>query len=225
MLWQKKMTAILGKGENTIQFLTEQGIKLTEKQQEMLLDTNYPFYEYDVLNILKSSFLPQIFIPADDELCTLEEFVALGKKIYAIPCYAYLGDVTNSVTGDKAAQKFEDDYLEELFDYLDEVCIKAVTYMPARNTEAQLKRLKKLCVDRNKFQISGEDINSPRQNFICYAMEKPEFTNLIDSTWALIAHERATEKNPDDSFFSEKMEKMYPNVEDRIVYFKSLIKS
>ncbi len=219
-----KITSVMGKGEGTIRFFEENNVTLSEKNRTMLLDTSYPFYEYDVLGILKSSFIPQIFIPADDELCTLKEFVALGEKINAIPCYAYLGDVTDSVTGDKAAQKFEDDYLEELFAYLDEVGIKAVTYMPARNTAEQLARLKDLCVKHNKFQISGEDINTPRQDFICYAMERDEFTNLIDSTWALISHERETEKDENNAFFSEKMEKEYPNVEDRIAYFKGLIK-
>jgi len=39
-------------------------------------------------------------------------------------------------------------------------------------------------------EISGEDINSPRQSFICKALDDPAFSNLADSTWALIRHER-----------------------------------
>ena len=42
------------------------------------------------------------------------------------------------------------------------------------------------------FQISGEDINSPRQSFIIRAMENPMFANLIDATWKLIEHEKNT---------------------------------
>ncbi|NLJ94350.1 MAG: PHP domain-containing protein [Clostridiaceae bacterium] len=220
----KKITDKLGKGEPTIKFLRDQNIELSEKNLQMLQDTEYPFYEYDVLGILKSSFVPQIFIPADEELCTLDEFIELGKKISAIPCYAYLGDVTDSVTGDKAAQKFEDDFLDELFEYLDQKDINAVTYMPARNTKEQLDRFKKLCDQHNKFQISGEDINSPRQDFICYAMENPEFANLIDSTWALIAHEKEVSKDSEKGFFGPEIVNNYPNVKDRIDYFKSLIK-
>lgn len=219
-----KITSKLGKGQATVSFLEKQGIILSDSELMMLRDENYPFYEYDVLGILKSSFVPQIFIEADEELCTLEEFVQLSKEINAIPCYAYLGDVTDSVTGDKAAQKFEDDYLDELFAYLDKKGINAITYMPARNSKEQLGRLKKLCVEHNKFQISGEDINSPRQDFICYAMENPEFSNLIDSTWALIAHEAESQKNSGNTFYSENIVKRFPNVEDRVDYFKSLIK-
>ncbi|NLZ71000.1 MAG: PHP domain-containing protein, partial [Clostridiaceae bacterium] len=65
--------------------------------------------------------------------------------------------------------------------------------------------------------------NTPRQNFICYAMENPEFANLIDSTWALIAHEKIANQDPDKAFFSTQMLQRYPKVEDRIDYFKSLI--
>lgn len=219
----KKITDKLGRGDATIKFLEEQNISLSEKNLTMLKDVDYPYYEYDVLGILKSSFIPQIFIPADEELCSLDEFVKLGEEISAIPCYAYLGDVTDSVTGDKAAQKFEDDFLDELFDYLDQKGIQAITYMPARNTKQQLDRLKALCHEHNKFQISGEDINTPRQNFICYAMENPEFANLIDSTWALIAHERVANQDPEKAFFSKQTIQTYQQVEDRISYFKSLI--
>jgi len=168
--------------------------------------------------------VPQIYIDATDELCSIDQFVELGKKINAVACYAYLGDVTDSVTGDKAAQAFEDSYLDELFNFLDKKDINAVTYMPARNTPEQVARLKKLCVEHNKFQISGEDINSPRQDFICYAMENPEFSNLIDSTWALIAHERESQKDADETFFADSIIKRFPKVEDRVAYFKSLIR-
>ena len=43
-----------------------------------------------------------------------EEFVKFVSDLGAIPAYAYLGDVGDSVTGDKKAQKFEDDFLPEL---------------------------------------------------------------------------------------------------------------
>ena len=39
------------------------------------------------------------------------------------------------------------------------------------------------------FQVSGEDINSPRQSFVIRAMEDPRFQNLIDAAWRLIDHE------------------------------------
>ena len=180
----------VGKGQPMIDKLTSMGMSLTEKQRTMLLDTEYPFYEYDVLGMLKGTFVPKIYIDADDECPKLPDMVALCKEVDAYLCYAYLGDVGNSVTGDKKAQKFEDDYLEDVFECLKEEGVGAVTYMPTRNTMDQLNRLRSLCDQYGMFQISGEDINSPRQSFVIRAMENPMFANLIDATWKLIEHER-----------------------------------
>ena len=179
----------VGKGQGMIDKLTALGMTLSEKQKTMLLDTEYPFYEYDVLGMLKGTFVPKIFIDATDECPKLADMVKLCKDVDAYLCYAYLGDVGDSVTGDKKAQKFEDDYLDDVFECLKEEGVKAVTYMPTRNTPAQLERLRGLCDRYGMFQISGEDINSPRQSFVIKAMENPMFRNLIDATWKLIEHE------------------------------------
>ena len=179
----------VGKGQGMIDKLTSVGMNLSEKQKTMLLDTEYPFYEYDVLGMLKGTFVPKIFIDATDECPKLPDMVKLCKEIDAYLCYAYLGDVGDSVTGDKKAQKFEDDYLDDVFECLKEEGVTAVTYMPTRNTPAQLERLRGLCDSYGMFQISGEDINSPRQSFVIRAMENPLFQNLIDATWKLIEHE------------------------------------
>ena len=179
----------VGKGQGMIDKLTSVGMNLSEKQKTMLLDTEYPFYEYDVLGMLKGTFVPKIFIDATDECPKLPDMVKLCNDIDAYLCYAYLGDVGDSVTGDKKAQKFEDDYLDDVFECLKEEGVKAVTYMPTRNTPVQLERLRGLCDEYGMFQISGEDINSPRQSFVIRAMENPMFANLIDATWKLIEHE------------------------------------
>ena len=188
----KKLTAQVGKGEAMVAKLADMGLTLSEKQQKQMLDTGYPFYEYDLLGILKSAFVPKIFIDATDECPKLSHMVALCKQVDAWLCYAYLGDVGDSVTGDKKAQKFEDDYLDDVFVCLKEEGVTAVTYMPTRNTPAQLERLRGLCDQYGMFQISGEDINTPRQSFIIRAMENPMFQNLIDATWKLIEHEKNT---------------------------------
>ena len=182
----------VGKGQPMIDKLTELGMTLSEKQKALLLDTEYPFYAYDVLGMLKGTFVPKIFIDATDECPKLPDMVKLCKEVDAYLCYAYLGDVGDSVTGDKKAQKFEDDYLDDVFECLKEEGVKAVTYMPTRNTPAQLERLRALCDQYGMFQISGEDINTPRQSFIIRAMENPMFQNLIDATWKLIEHEKNT---------------------------------
>jgi len=180
----------VGKGQGMIDKLTALGMSLNDKQKSMLLDTEYPFYEYDVLGMLKGTFVPMIFIDATDECPKLADMVKLCRDVDAYLCYAYLGDVGDSVTGDKKAQKFEDDYLDDVFECLKEEGVTAVTYMPTRNTPAQLERLRSLCDRYGMFQISGEDINSPRQSFIIRAMENPMFQNLIDATWKLIEHEK-----------------------------------
>lgn len=185
----QKLVAQVGKGAAMVQKLADMGLSLSAKQEAQMLDTEYPFYEYDLLGILKSAFVPQIFIDATEECPRLKDMVRLCREVDAYLCYAYLGDVGDSVTGDKKAQKFEDDYLEDVFECLQEEGVKAVTYMPTRNTPAQLERLRSLCEQYGMFQISGEDINTPRQSFVIKAMENPMFQNLIDATWKLIEHE------------------------------------
>ena len=182
----------VGKGQPMIDKLTSLGMNLSEKQKALLSDTEYPFYEYDVLGMLKGTFVPMIFIDATTECPNLKDMVKICADVDAYLCYAYLGDVGDSVTGDKKAQKFEDDYLDDVFECLKEEGVKAVTYMPTRNTPAQLERLRGLCDQYGMFQISGEDINTPRQSFIIKAMENPIFQNLIDATWKLIEHEKNT---------------------------------
>ena len=186
----KKLTEKLGRGEKLIRFFEEEGIKLSEKQKAQLSDMEYYFYEYDVLGILKSAFISKIYIPADEECPDIAEVVRVAKEMDALLCYAYLGDVTSSVTGDKKAQTFEDAYLEELFDCICGLGVRAVTYMPTRNTTEQLSRLRGLCEKHGMIQVCGEDINTPRQSFVVRAMDNPEFANLIDTTWMLIEHER-----------------------------------
>ena len=187
-----KLVKEVGKGAPMVKKLQEMGLSLNEKQTAQMMDLEYPFYEYDLLGMLKGAFVPKIFVDATDECPKLPDMVKLCKDVDAYLCYAYLGDVGDSVTGDKKAQKFEDDYLDDVFECLKEEGVKAVTYMPTRNTPAQLERLRGLCDAYGMFQISGEDINTPRQSFVIKAMENPLFANLIDATWKLIEHEKNT---------------------------------
>ena len=186
----RRLVEQTGRGEAMVQRLSGMGIALSDKQRAQLADTGYHFYEYDLLGILKGAFVGKIYVDADEECPKVSQLVELCREVDACLCYAYLGDVEDSVTGDKKAQKFEDSYLEDVFECLKEEGVWAVTYMPTRNTHAQLERLRGLCVEYGMFQISGEDINSPRQSFVIKAMENPLFANLIDATWKLIEHEK-----------------------------------
>ncbi len=145
--------------------------------------------EYDRIAQLKKDFIPLVYIDAADECPGFRDFIDFCRLTGGILAYSYLGDVTRSVSGDKKAQKFEDDNLELLFQTLCDCGVKAVTYMPTRNTDAQLDRLRALCQRHGMMQISGEDINSPRQSFIIERMREDRFSNLIQSTWDLIEHE------------------------------------
>ena len=155
--------------------------------------------DYRQLGLLKSQF--NDYIPAGrDECPDMETALAFAAENGVIAAYPYLGDVTNSITGDKRAQAFEDSYLDELFSILFEMGVRAISYMPSRNTRAQLLRLRALCDQYQMLQISGEDINSPSQPFICEAARDPLFANLSETTWALIGHERAATEDISRSF-------------------------
>jgi hypothetical protein len=176
----------------TVAFLEKAlGIRIGEKQRKQLSDPENPHFGYDLLGVLKAELVDKIYEPAEDECISISELIEIGSEVNAIICYAYLGDVGESVTGDKKTAKFEDDYLDELLDVLKELGVEGITYMPSRNTEQQLARLQKLCRERRFVEISGEDINSPRQSFICEQLAKPQFSHLIDATWKLIEHERS----------------------------------
>ena len=189
----RKMVERAGRGQAMADYLSGVGLSLSEKQTAQMLDMDYPFYEYDLLGILKGAFVPRVYVDAAEECPHIREIAALCGRIDALACYAYLGDVTASVTGDKKAQKFEDDYLDEVIACIRDCGIRAVTYMPTRNTAAQLERIRRLCDENGLIQVSGEDINSPRQSFVIRAMDDPQFANLIDSTWKLIGHEAGSQ--------------------------------
>lgn len=222
----KKIVEKFGKGEKLVVFVkNELKIMLSSKIEQMLLDKTNEYYEYDLLGALKSDMVAQFYINATDECPDVCDVIALAKEVSGIAAYAYLGDVTDSVTGDKKTQKFEDDYLELLFEVISSLSFNAVTYMPSRNSIDQLKRLKGLCEKYGFFQISGEDINSPRQKFVCDALKNPEFSNLIDSTWGLIGHEMSVTEDLEAGLFSPKIIERYPNLNDRINVFKAIAKS
>jgi len=188
----RKLIAKVGKGQAMVDYLQDNfGLKLSEKQKAQMLDLEYPFYDYDLLSILKGEFIEKVYIDSQEDECPpMKKVAEFCDSIDALFCPAYLGDVTDSVTGDKKPQKFEDDHLEEILEVYKDLGVKGITYMPTRNTKAQLDKLRELCRKLGLFEVSGEDINGPRQSFIIKAMDNPEFANLIDATWTLINHEK-----------------------------------
>lgn len=194
----KKLIASYGKGEILLKFLRrELKLEIPSKVETFLLDFENPHYEYDLLGVLKSAFLPSFFIqPSKEESIDVREAVAFAKSVGAIPAYAYLGDVASSPTGDKKAERFEDGFLDELLDLLVKIGFPAITYMPPRNTKEQLARIQRLAQERNLMEISGVDINSSRQSFSCPELLEENARHLIDSAWALVAHEKLSSVDP-----------------------------
>jgi len=220
-----KLIDSFGPGEKLIDFIENAlGISVTNKAKTQLSDPENPIIQYDILAALKSD-MGFFYIPADEECADIRDIIKLSKDTNSIAAYAYLGDVEVSVTGDKRAQRFEDSYLDEFFDYLKEIGISAVTYMPSRNTQAQLKRVRKLCSDYGFMQISGEDINNPRQEFVCKALRNPEYANLADSSWALIGHEHEVQKGLEYGFFGEKTVNTYRDIDQRTRAFANIAKN
>ena len=197
------LIAGFGKGEAlAIGLEAKLGLTLTSKLRSTIVDPENPHLLYDLLGLLKAERLPSFFIQPTKECVDAAEAVAFALSIGAIPAYAYLGDVGESPTGDKKAEKFEDDFLPELLAELKRIGFLAVTYMPPRNTRAQLARIRRLCREAGFMEISGVDINQSRQSFNCPELRLPEFAHLNASTWAMVAHEALASVDPALGLFS-----------------------
>ena len=225
----KRLVNKYGRGPKLIQYIRDSlNIPLDERSEKLLMDTEFPQYDYDLINILKGHFIPNIFensfgdkdIPPD--ALPVREVIRKLRSLGCIPSYCYLGDVSESPTGDKKAQKFEDEYLDELFPVLKDLGFEAIAYMPSRNTLQQLERVIALCDKYGFIQISGEDINQPRQKFVCEKLRESMFAHLLDSTWALVGHEMAAAEDIEHSIYSKKTKKAYPDLKTRIAYFKEI---
>ena len=197
-------------------------LSITGKMESLLTDADNPYGSYDLLGVLKSGLVSSFYVNASAECPDIRDLVRISKDAGAVCAYAYLGDVTNSVTGDKKSQSFEDGYLDLLFETISELRFDAVTYMPSRNTTEQIIRLRNLCDRHGLFQISGEDINSPRQSFVCQAMRAPGFENLADAAWALIGHEAASAESLGAGMFSTDTLASMPNLTARVTHYADL---
>ena len=220
----KHLVAKYGKGQELISFLTgKMSIAMSESQLKLLRDTEYEYYDYDVLNILKGSFVAPIYLNSTtDETPHVADAVEAIRELGAIPTYCYLGDVGASPTGDKKEQKFEDDYLDDLFPVCKKLGFDAIAYMPSRNTLPQLQRVMALCDQYNFLQISGEDINQPRQSFICRQLKDPIFAHLADTAWALVGHEIAATSDIRNRFFGDGSQPDSREIAKRIQKYKSI---
>lgn len=222
-----KLIEQIGRGQALVDFLEgPMELALSASQKTLLMDTQNDIYAYDLLNVFKGSFVSRIFIlPDAEETPDVREAVSRIKQLGAIASYCYLGDVAASPTGDKKAQTFEDAYLDEVLDTCQEIGFDAIAYMPSRNTTAQLQRVMKLCDEYGFMQISGEDINQPRQSFICPQLAEPRFAHLTDTTWALVGHEKAATQNLADGMFADGTSLTPQQMQARIHKYKEIGRS
>lgn len=198
-------------------------ISLPSKIRGYLLDAQNPHYLYDLLGVLKAYYADEFFIHPDREECLpVRDVLAFSESIGAISAYAYLGDVSESPTGDKRAEQFEDEFLDDLMIVLRELGFRAVTYMPPRNTPAQLDRIGRLCREGGFMQISGVDINSSRQTFNCPELQDPRFANLVEAAWALIGHEKLSALVPGCGLFGARTLAHYPDLSERLRLFAEI---
>ena len=215
-----KLMDAAGRGAALVQRLEEQlQVSVGAAVRERLMDKENPYYEFDLLGLIKSDIIALFYIDATDECPPMRDFLALAHETGAIAVYPYLGDVGVSVTQDKRTQKFEDDFLDALFAELIAPHFDAVAYMPSRNTCEQLLRLRTLCERYRLLQISGEDINSPRQSFICAQLQDPLFHNLVETTWALIGHEKLASEDKAKGITGEEAKQRFPDMAARIAYY------
>lgn len=213
-----------GQGQGVVDFMEGTlKIALSGKIRGFLLDAQNPHYLYDLLGVLKANYTDEFFIHPDHTECIgVREVTAFSEEIGAISAYAYLGDVTESPTGDKKAEKFEDDFLDDLMLVLHDVGFRAITYMPPRNTRPQLDRINRLCEEHGFMQISGVDINSSRQVFNCPEILDPRFANLITATWALVGHEKLSIAEPGCGIFSARACALYPSLNERLELYAKI---
>ncbi|MGE4453355.1 MAG: PHP domain-containing protein [Sphaerochaeta sp.] len=216
--------SMFGKGEKLVHFLKKDlGLTLAGTVQDWLLDKDNPHYAYDLLGVYKSTFLPRFFIqPSKEECLDVREVVSFANSIGAIAAYAYLGDVAESVTGDKKAEQFEDAFLEDLLDLLVDIGFPAVTYMPPRNTKEQMLRLQKLAKERNLMEISGVDINSSRQSMNCPELLEPTARHLVDAAWALVAHEKLASCDDKLGLFHPENPMSGSSLEEKLKHYAAL---
>lgn len=212
-------------GQEIISFLENRlNIKLSETSKGYLEQIENPYYDFDVTNILKGFFSEYMYVRASEkEAPNVEAVIPYLSEIGCIPTYTYLGDVkTESVTGDKKPQKFEDDILDEMMGLLKSYGMGALSYAPRRNDKEQIRMVRNLCQKYGMLEVAGEDINQPRQPFVNKELGS-EIKKYFDSTtWAIIGHEKMANADLSNGFFSESTRKKYPDLAERIKVYEKI---
>ena len=180
---------------------------LTDTNKSRLVEERNPHLAYDLLDALKSSFLPSFYIqPNSNECIPSSRFVSFVRSVQGLQTDAYLGDIlADAKTGDKKAQAFEDDYIDQLVPALKAAGFTSMAYMIPRNTDAQLARIMGLSDQYVMMQINGVDKNSSRHTYRCKEFDPVKHSHLNDSAWALVGHEYEVAHGRDGLSFEPNM--------------------
>lgn len=219
----EKLIEEYGKGQRLIEFMEKKlEIPVSEKGRGYLLDVGNDIYTYDLTNILKGFFSEVMYVKAGhEETPGVKTTIPFLNSLGCVTTYTYLGDIRGtSVTGDKKTQKFEDDILDEMFSCLSQYGMRGFSYAPTRNQADQIERVRNLCKKYQMLEICGEDINQPRQSFICMQNNKADKEFFNDSTWAIIGHEKLAEQDLKRSIISDETVAGFPILDERIQYYK-----
>ena len=74
-------------------------MSMSARKQPWLSSPSNPYYRYDLLGLLKSEILGEIYVePTATECPDVSDAVALALRCAAVPAYPYLGDVAESPT-------------------------------------------------------------------------------------------------------------------------------
>ena len=92
----------------------------------MLSDCNNPYYDYDLLGLLKSDLVQSFYIDAAENVRRFPTSLFSPKKSAAFLPMPILGILQILLPGQKGT-KFEDDYLELVFDTIAELGFNGVT--------------------------------------------------------------------------------------------------
>ena len=218
-----KLIEHCGRGEKLLDFMAR-GLRIAvpEKARAFLRDVDSPIYAFDLTNVLKGYFSELMYVDAThEETPDVAKAIPLLNGLGCVATYTYLGDVRgSSVTGDKKTQKFEDDVLDEMFECLYAYGLRGFSYAPTRNDADQVARVRALCRRYGMLEICGEDINQPRQSFICQQNSEADRQFFNDSTWALIGHEYLANQDLSRSIISEQTAARWPDLGERIQVYK-----
>lgn len=221
----KRLIGACGRGQKLLDFLKDNlHIDVPEKSKAFLMDCDSDIYEFDLTNVLKGFFSEEMYVDANhQETPSVVTTIPFLNSLGCIATYTYLGDVRGSaVTGDKKPQKFEDDILDEMFDCLYQYGLRAMSFAPTRNQPDQIEHVRRCCRKYNMLEVCGEDINQPRQPLVCRHASEEDRAFFNDSTWAIIGHEKLVAKDVNCSIISDETVKKYPNLRDRIQYYKMI---